>query len=83
MKNNMMDLHNHLMEQLEVILDRDLTGDKLAEEITRTKAVMEISREMISNANLCLRTRQFVTGTSFSGNVALPPMLELKDNAKT
>jgi hypothetical protein len=74
MKNKMSDLHNHLMER---VRDKSITGDDLTEELSRAQAVTEISREIIANAALCLRARQYATSVSFSGNTHLPPMLEV------
>lgn len=75
-KNKLTDLNNHLFAQLERISDEALSGDELTKEINRAKAVTEVSREIISNANLLLRARQYATSVSFSGNTQLPPMLE-------
>lgn len=75
-KNKLSDLNNHLFAQMERISNEDLSGDRLVEEINRAKAVTEVSREIISNANLLLRARQYATGVSFSGNAHLPFMLE-------
>lgn len=74
--NKLVDLNNHLFAQLERIVNKDLSGEQLAEEINRAKAVTEVSREIINNANLLLRATQYTTGVSWTGNVYLPPMLD-------
>lgn len=75
-QNKLTDLNNHLFAQLERLNDESISGEQLAEEINRAKAVTEVSREIVANANLLLRARQYATGVSFSGNAHLPPMLE-------
>ena len=54
MKNKLTDLNNHLFEQLERLNDEDLIGDKLAEEINRSKAITGVASQIIGNAKLAL-----------------------------
>lgn len=54
MKNKLIDLNNHLFAQLERLSDESLTGDKLANEINRGKALTSVSKEIVSNARLAL-----------------------------
>ena len=61
MKNTLGYLNNHLFMQLERLNDEDLKGDKLTEEIERSKAVTNVAKEIIANANIVLQARKYTT----------------------
>lgn len=54
-KNKLVDLNDHLFEQLERLNDEELTGDKLQEEINRSKAITDVASKLIDNGNLMLK----------------------------
>lgn len=60
MKNKLTDLNNHLFAQLERLGDESLDEEKLAAEVTRTDAIVSISEQIISNANLALSAAELV-----------------------
>ena len=73
-KSRLTDLNNHLFAQLERLNDEDLNGEKLTEEIERSRAITVVSREIIANGNLVLQARKAVAASL--SDVVLPAMLE-------
>ncbi len=53
--NNLNSLNSKLFEQLDRLTNNNLSGDKLREELERTDAIVDISRTIISNADLMLK----------------------------
>ena len=75
MKNRLIDLNNHMFAQMERLSDEDLKGDKLTEEITRSKAVSNLATQIINNARLALSATVAIN----EGLLKSPPeMLGLK-----
>lgn len=71
LKNKLIDLNNHLFAQLERLSDEETTGEKLSEEIERSRAVGGIARGIIDNARLALDAQKALGETVRT----LPPML--------
>ena len=76
MKNTLGDLNNHLFAQIERLGDEELKGDKLLEEINRSKAISDIAKGIISNGNLVLQAEKFTAETLGRSKAATPKMLE-------
>lgn len=74
MKNKLVDLNNHLFAQIERLGDEDLKGENLSEEVSRAKAITEISSQIISNATLALKAQ--MVNKEMGYKLALPTMLE-------
>ncbi len=58
MQNKLTDLNNHLFAQLERLSDEESTGDKLNEEIERSKAMGHVANNIITNAKLVLEAQK-------------------------
>lgn len=59
MRNTLGDLNNHLFAELERLGDEELTGDELDKEIRRASAIANVSKNIISNANVILQAVKF------------------------
>lgn len=57
-RNTSADLNNHLFEQLERLNNEEVYGEDLKEEISRSKAIANVSRVIIDNAKLSLEARK-------------------------
>ena len=75
MKNTLGDLNNHLFEQLERLNDEELTGEKLTQEIGRSKAIATIASQIIGNAHIVLHAQE-VYNDQLKGLTPMPKMLE-------
>ena len=58
-RNTLGDLNNHLFEQIERLLDDELAGEKLREEVVRAKAVASIAKEIVATGQLVLDAKKF------------------------
>lgn len=75
MKNKLIDLNNHLFAQLERLSEEALTPEQLAHEISRTDALVQVSEQIISNADIVLRGAALVA--EYGGKGALEQVLPL------
>lgn len=77
MKNKLIDLNNHLFAQLERLSDEDLTGEKLKEELDRSKAITGVANAIVSNGKLALEAQE-----KLGGGKKMPEMLGHGDDEK-
>jgi len=76
MKNKLIDLNDHLFAQLERLGDEGLSGQKLGEEIERSKSICHVSKSIVNNARLALDA-ELARGNLIESR-GLPAMLEHK-----
>lgn len=58
MKNSLSDLNNYLFEELERLNDDEtLVDDNLERELKRSKAITDVSNQIIQNANILLKAK--------------------------
>lgn len=74
MQNKLSDLNNHLFAQLERLGNEELDGEKLVEEIERSKAVTAVAQQIIAGGALILKAK-IVADNSVDVKFALPAML--------
>lgn len=78
MKNTLLDLNNHLFEQMERLNDEDLTDEQLDHELKRTEGMTRIAAQIITNAELAYKTMVHMDeyGYSLDKNRSVPAMLD-------
>lgn len=77
MKNKLVDLNNHLFAQLERLSDENLTAEQIEQEVKRTDAIVDVSEQIVRNADLALKAVKLVAdhGDRFK---PMLPMIEGK-----
>ncbi|SIO94686.1 hypothetical protein [Vibrio spartinae] len=77
MKNQLVDLNNHLFAQLERLSDESLSNEELKREIERSKAISSVSNQIVSNASLVLDGAKFKA--EYAGKYDVPMMEDKRD----
>ena len=75
-RNTLGDLNNHLFAQLERLNDEEITGEKLEDEIIRSKAVIGVSKQIIANANVVLKAKSIELEYGKNNEKEMHKMLE-------
>ena len=73
-RNTMQDLNDHFFAELERLGDEGLSGEALDAEIGRARAIADIGRAAIENANTVLRAAEF-NDRKMDADAELPRML--------
>lgn len=58
MKQSLVDLNSYLFTELDRLSNEDLTEEELQTEISRAKAITDVSEKVISNASLVLKAEE-------------------------
>lgn len=74
-RNKLIDLNNHLFEQLENLSDPDITGERLKEEMERSKAIVHVASSIVGIGRLALEGQMFIH-ESGRDEAKLPAMLD-------
>ena len=77
MKNRLANLTDHLFAQVERLGDESLTADQLDVEVTRAKALVDVSGQILDAGQLQLDAAKLVHASTVQNtNVALPGLLD-------
>lgn len=58
MKNKLVDLNNHLFEELERLNDEELKDEELEKEIARSEAITNVAQTIINNSELMFKAQK-------------------------
>lgn len=74
-RNTLGDLNGYLFEQMERLNNPELTGEELKVEFERSKAITELGKTIVSNANVVLSAQKMFDGR-MDADTKIPGMLE-------
>lgn len=81
MRNTLMDLNNHLFEQLERLNDEELDDEELEKELKRADGMSRIADQIIKNGELAYKTMKHMDEYGYNMDKdrrCIPGMLETK-----
>ena len=76
-KNKLVDLNNHLFEELERLNDEELKGEALQEERERAKSMANIAQIIINNGELALKAQKHFD--EYGKTNQIPDILQIGD----
>lgn len=76
-KNKLVDLNNHLFEELERLNDEELKGEALQEERERAKTMATVAQTIINNGELALKVQKHFDEYGKADHI--PDMLQIGD----
>lgn len=83
MKNTLLDLNNHLFEQLERLNDEELSDEQLDRELKRADGMTRIAAQIIQNGELAYKTMAHMDEYGYGlENRQVPAMLDSRGGRK-
>ena len=79
MKNKLTDLNDHLFAQLERLNDEDLSDDQLNKEIQRSKALTDVAKPIIANAQLILDAQKHLDEYGRRDKITIPEIFQIEE----
>ena len=73
-RNKLIDLNNHLFEEMERLNVDGISDEKLTKEIKRTNAMVDLAEQIVNNAKVILDANKFKIEYSRSTNAKVPEM---------
>lgn len=72
MKNTLTDLNNYLFENIERIMDDELSDEELEKEIKRSETVQKVAKTIIDNGALALQAQKHFDEYGIETKVEMP-----------
>lgn len=72
MENNLIALNNYLFEQIERLSDDSLSAEDIDRQIERSDCIVKVSKTILDNAALALKTQQHLDEYGYADKVAIP-----------
>ena len=73
MKNTLVDLQNHIFMLMETLVDTEIKGEELDEEIKRSLAFNELAKTAVTNGALMVKAADTLYGLPVSDELPLIP----------
>ena len=81
-RNKLSDLNDHLFMALERLNDEDLTDEDLEKEIKRAKAISDIAKPIINNADVVLKAQKHMDEWGYGETKRIMPEMLTVGKAK-
>jgi hypothetical protein len=79
MKNKLTDLNNHLFAHLERLNEEEISDEQLNKEIQRSKALTDVAKSIISNAQLILDAQKHLDEYGRRDKVTVPELFLIEN----
>lgn len=81
-RNKLIDLNNHLFEQIERLNDEELSGDELQKEIERSNSMASVAKVIVDNAALIFEVQNYRDALGKKNVPDVPDVLKIDYRAE-